>query len=137
MASRASAPSLFTKPAGRPAICKAGEFPRTSFVYKFWYANIAYHVTWNFQILISFHLKKIENKDKNKEIKIQCIHLKINNSMFYGDVLMSFSSKNKKFLISSDGTIQDVCPYVRKVPIEKSFSMMKNYWLNHTLMLNK
>ena len=25
---------------------------------------------------------------------------------------MSFSSKNKKFLISSDGAIQDVCPHV-------------------------
>ena len=41
--------------------------------------------------------------------------------MFEGDVLISFSSKNKKFLISSDGAIQDVCPHGRKV------SMMKNY----------
>ena len=50
---------------------------------------------------------------------------------------MSFSSKNKKFLISSDGAIQDVCPHGRKVPVVKSFSMMKNYWLIHTLRLNK
>ena len=32
---------------------------------------------------------------------------------------MSFSSKNKKFLISSDGAIQDVCPHGRKVPTVK------------------
>ena len=51
---------------------------------------------------------------------------------------MSFSCKNKKFLISSDGAIQDVCPHgKKKVPIVKSFSMMKNYWLNHALRLNK
>ena len=44
---------------------------------------------------------------------------------------MSFSSKNKEFLISSDGAIpgaiQDICPHGRKVPIVESFSMMKNY----------
>ena len=32
---------------------------------------------------------------------------------------MSFSIKNKMFLISSDGAIQDVCPHGRKVPIMK------------------
>ena len=58
MAYRASAASLFclqNQLAGRQF---AGEFPRTSFVYKFYYANIAGHVTLNFQILISFHLEK-------------------------------------------------------------------------------
>ena len=53
---------------------------------------------------------------------------------------MSSSSKNKKFLSSSDGAIQDVCPHGRKVPIVKtlkSFSMKEKYWLNHTLRLNK
>ena len=34
---------------------------------------------------------------------------------------MSFSSKNKKFFISSDGPIQDVCPHGRKVPREIIF----------------
>ena len=52
-ASRASDPLLFIKPAGRPAIAKLG-----SFQYEFCLQIlIAYHVIWNFQILISLHLK--------------------------------------------------------------------------------
>ena len=34
---------------------------------------------------------------------------------------MSFSSQNKKFLISSDGAIQDVCPHGRSAHREIIF----------------
>ena len=57
--------------------------------------------------------------------------------MFSGDVFMSFSSKNKKFQISSDGAIQDVCPMVKMYTCREIFFHDENYWLSHTLRLNK
>ena len=60
-------------------------------------------MTWNFQILISFHLKKKKKKKKRKKKKKKkvfenTIYL-FENQQFnvLGDVFMSFSSKNKKF----------------------------------------
>ena len=62
-------------------------------------------MTWNFQILISFHLKK-KKKEKKKEKKKKKKRKDFENTIYLfenqqfnvlGDVFMSFSSKNKKF----------------------------------------
>ena len=53
---------------------------------------------------------------------------------------MSFSSKSKSFQFQAMAPSKMSAPMVEKYthrPIVKSFSMMKNYLLNHTLRLNK